>query len=78
MARKRRKLAPRYEVNVSVKAWDIAKAGAAVMLRVRDRGELLGTIEIGQGTFGWKSARRKSGFKRIAWKTLAERLDGNA
>ncbi|HEX2216686.1 MAG TPA: hypothetical protein VHG27_08365 [Xanthobacteraceae bacterium] len=75
MARKVRKLKPRYEVNVSMKAWDIAKAGSAVMLRVHERGELLGTIEIGQGTFGWRTARRKSGFKRIPWKTLAERLD---
>jgi len=27
----------------------------------RDRDGLLGTIEIGQGTFGWKNARRKKG-----------------
>jgi hypothetical protein len=73
---RRRRLKPRYEVNVALKAWDIAKAGAAVMLRVHDRGELLGTIEIGQGTFGWRSARRKSGFKRIPWRNLADRLDG--
>jgi hypothetical protein len=58
-----------------MKAWDIAKAGAAVRLRVRDRDGLLGTIEIGQGTFGWKSARRKTGFIRIPWKSLAEKLD---
>jgi hypothetical protein len=75
MARKRRKLEPRYAVNISMQAWDIAKAGAAITLTVRQRGELLGTIEIGQGTFGWRSARRKSGFKRISWSKFAERLD---
>jgi len=74
MAKKRRKTAPRYAVNISLKAWDIAKAGAAVTFKVRDRDGLLGTIEIGQGTFGWKSARGKKGFKRIAWSKLADIL----
>jgi hypothetical protein len=71
----RRRIAPRYAVNISLKAWDIAKAGAAVRLKVRDRDDFLGTIEIGQGTFGWKSARGKKGFKRIAWRKLADKLD---
>ena len=74
MARKVNRLKPRYSVNISVKAWDIAKAGAALRLRVRDRRELLGTVEIGQGTFGWKSAHGKS-FKRIPWGALADKLD---
>jgi hypothetical protein len=75
MARKRKTLTPRYAVDISLKAWDIAKAGAAVKLIVHEHDELLGTIEIGQGTFGWRSARRKRGFKRIPWRALAERLD---
>jgi uncharacterized membrane protein len=76
VASKRRKIEPRYAVNISVKAWDIAKAGAAVTLKVRDReGLLLGSIEIGQGTFGWMSARGKKGFKRISWQRLADKLD---
>jgi hypothetical protein len=75
MAPKRKRITPRYAVNISLKAWDIAKAGAAVTLKVRDRDDLLGTIEIGQGTFGWKSAWGKKGFKRIAWRKLAEKLD---
>ena len=41
MAPKRRRIAPRYAVNISLKAWDIAKAGAAVTLKVRDRDDLL-------------------------------------
>ena len=68
---RKRKVEPKYRVNISMKAWDLAKAGAAVTLRVRDRGRLLGTIEIGQGTFGWKGAKAKGGFKRISWRKLA-------
>jgi uncharacterized membrane protein len=73
--KKTRKVEPRYAVNVSMQAWDIAKAGAAMRLEVRGRDGLLGTIEIGQGTFGWLSARRKSGFTRFPWKELAAILD---
>jgi hypothetical protein len=72
-AKKAKKVEPRYAVNISMKAWDLAKAGAAVKLRVRDRTGLLGTIEIGQGTFGWKGARGHR-FKRISWRQLAARL----
>lgn len=75
MARQHRKLTPKYRVNISLQAWDIAKAGAAVTLRVRDRKGLLGTVEIGQGTLGWKGAKDKSGFKRIAWRKLADDFD---
>jgi hypothetical protein len=73
-ARKTKRMEPRYAVNISMKAWDIAKAGAAVKLRVRDRRGLLGTIEIGQGTFGWKSAHAWK-FKRISWAQLADKLE---
>jgi hypothetical protein len=62
-------------VNISLKAWDLAKAGAAVTVKVRDREGLLGTIEIGQGTLGWRSARKKSGFKRLPWSQVASALE---
>jgi uncharacterized membrane protein len=76
--KKTRKVKPRYAVNVSMQAWDIAKAGAAMRLKVRGRSGLLGTIQIGQGTFGWMSARGKSGFTRFTWKELATILDENS
>jgi hypothetical protein len=75
LPKRTRKVEPRYAVNVSMHAWDIAKASAAKKLEVHGRDGLLGTIEIGQGTFGWRSARRKSGIRRIPWKALAEILD---
>lgn len=74
MAKRQEKAQQKFKVNVSMKAWDIAKAGAGLTVRVRDRSGLLGTIEIGQGTFGWRGANTKSGFKRISWHKLAEVL----
>jgi hypothetical protein len=72
--RKSRKLEPRYAVNVSLKAWDIAKAGAGIELTVSGRNGLLGTIEIGQGMFGWRNAHAWR-FRRFTWAQLADKLD---
>lgn len=74
MAKRRKTVEPRYAVNIAMKAWDIAKAGSAIKLRVRDRDGLLGTIEMGQGTFGWKSRHGKR-FKRLTWRKLLAHLD---
>jgi hypothetical protein len=57
-----------------MKAWDIRKASAAVKLGIRNRTGLLGTIEIGQGTFGWQSARAWK-FKQNSWAQLADKLE---
>ena len=73
-SRKAKRMEPRYAVNVSLKAWDIAKAGAGIKLMVSDRNGLLGTIEIGQGTFGWRNARAWK-FRRLSWGQLADKLD---
>jgi len=76
-SRRRRKRRPRYTVNVALKAYDLSKASTAMTLTIEANGgperTLLGTIEIGQGTLGWRSANAKR-FKRIDWGTLARRL----
>lgn len=64
-----------HKVNMSMNAWDLAKAGAAVTIKVHRQKRLLGTIQIGQGSFRWKKAGGKSGFKRIRWGRLAETLN---
>ena len=74
MARRSRRKA-RYSVDMSVKAWDLAKAGSAIEIAIRDRDVLLGTIQIGQGGFRWHPAHGKKGFKRIRWSKLAEDLN---
>ena len=58
MARRSRRKA-RYSVDMSVKAWDLAKAGSAIEIAIRDRDDLLGTIRIGQGGFHWHPAHGK-------------------
>jgi len=74
---KSRKRRPRYTVNVAIKAYDLSKAGTAVTLTIREDAHaepaLLGTVEIGQGTFGWRSVNSKR-FKRIDWRTFARWL----
>jgi hypothetical protein len=74
MARKSRREA-RYSVDMSVKAWDLARAGSALEIAIRDRDDLLGTIRIGQGGFHWHPAHGKKGFKRIRWRNLAKDLN---
>ncbi len=67
----------RYSVDMSVKAWDLAKAGSALEIAIRDRDDLLGTIRIGQGGFHWHPAHGKKGFKRIRWHNLAADLNNH-
>ena len=71
MPRRVRKLSPRYTVDISFKAQDIAKAGAALSFKIHNRDGLLGTVEIGQGTFGWRGSKMKKGIKRLAWERFA-------
>jgi hypothetical protein len=75
MARPSKKTTARYKVNIAVQVWDLAKAGSALTIKVRERGRLLGTIEIGQGSFRWMPAHGKLGLKRIPWGKLYTALN---
>jgi hypothetical protein len=75
MAKRKYGLSPKYVVNMNIKALDIPKAGVALILKVRDRrGGLVGTAEIGQGSFGWRPSNKQE-FKRISWGKLGARLN---
>lgn len=74
MARSRKRIKPKYKVNVAMQAWDLAKVGAAITLNIKDRTGLLGTIEVGQGSLRWRAAYTHK-FKRIPWQRLADVLD---
>jgi hypothetical protein len=74
MAKRLKTREPRYEVDVSLKARDISKLGAALTFKIREHDEMLGTIEIGQGGFRWKGRAGKS-FRRIPWARLFDQLE---
>ena len=70
--------APKHVVDVALSANDMARVGAALGIRIftQDRQgnkELLGTIEIGQGSFRW--ARAHTQFRRLPWARFAELMD---
>ena len=67
---------PKHKVDLELKAADIAKAGSAVQFKVHADGALLGTIEIGQGTFGWKASKKKY-FKRTNWTKFADQQNAD-
>ena len=73
MSARRKSTKPKYRVNVAMRAWDIAKVGAAITLNVRSRGRHLGTVEIGQGSLRWKAPYSKT-FKRLPWGRVADAL----
>ncbi|MFL6210299.1 MAG: hypothetical protein ACJ74W_15695 [Pyrinomonadaceae bacterium] len=69
----------KHEVRVEVQVLELSKAGSGILLEISAEGELLGTIEIGHGSFGWRKRSGKRGFKRVDWTTFAgwlnEKLD---
>jgi hypothetical protein len=74
MAKRKQGVPPAHKVDMSLQATDLAKAGAAARFTVHNRDGLLGTLEIGQGSFMWKGAKKQS-FKRVSWTRLAAYLD---
>jgi len=64
----------KHTVKGSLQALDLSKAGSAIELEISYDGELLGTMQIGHGSLGWKPRKKKS-FKRIDWSTLSAYLN---
>lgn len=56
----------RHSVKADLKVVELTRAGSAITLEVFGDGLKLGTIEIGQGSFGWKPASGKR-IKRKNW-----------
>jgi hypothetical protein len=69
----RKQFKAKYKVNIALKAWDIAKAGSGITVKVKDKHGVLGTMEIGQGSLRWKPQYGPK-FKRIPWSKFAEAL----
>jgi hypothetical protein len=61
----------KHEVKVKVQVLELSKAGSGIELEIYSDGEKLGEIEIGHGSFGWRWANSKRGFRRVDWTTFA-------
>ena len=65
----------KHKVNVRVRVLELSKAGSGIELEVFAEGEKLGEIEIGYGSFGWRKASGKRGFRRVDWTTFARLMN---
>ena len=65
----------KHEVKVKVQVLELSKAGSGIVLEIFSEGSKLGEIEIGHGSFGWRKASGKLGFRRMDWSTFAAKLD---
>ena len=69
---------PKHVVDIALSANDMARVGAALDIRIftqdRQRNkQLLGTIQIGQGSFRWAPAHGR--YRRVPWQRFAEIMD---
>ena len=69
---------PKHTVDMTLSASDMARVGAALNIRIftqdlRRNKTILGTIQIGQGSFRWAKAHGQ--FHRIPWERFAEIMD---
>jgi len=65
-----------HTVDVSMQAFNLSKAGTAITLEIYDNDQKLGEIEIGKGSFGWKSANQQD-FIRKNWTSFYKFLEEN-
>lgn len=72
-----RKSQPRrkkHQVDMTLNAPDITRAGSSLGLEVFAGGEKLGELTIGSGSINWRGRNRRS-TKRINWTKFAEMMD---
>jgi len=65
----------KHGVQGSIKVFTLSKAGSAITLEIVADGIKLGTMEIGQGSFGWKGANKRK-IKRKDWSAFAKAMNG--
>ena len=63
-----------HKVKASMSVVELTKASTALTLEIFADDSKLGTIELGQGSIGWKGHNRKS-VKRMSWSDFAAMMD---
>ena len=66
---------PRFTVDASLSAFDLPRAGSALRVKIRDSdGELVGTLDIGQGSMRWHRVNGKKP-RSLTWTDFFDRAD---
>jgi hypothetical protein len=70
----RTKAKRKHQVDVTLKAFGISKAGTSLDLEIYSEGEKIGHLTIGRGSIGWRGGKRKRA-KSFRWEEFAEWMD---
>ena len=73
----RRKAKRKHQVDVTLKAFGITKAGTSLDLEIFSEGEKIGHLTIGRGSIRWRGGKRKTA-KSFRWEEFAEWMDERA
>lgn len=64
-----------HKVEGEMRVLELNQAGSAIELKVFADDEMLGTIQIGQGSFRWKNKNGKK-YKALSWTEFFRVLNG--
>ncbi len=59
-----------------VQILDLTRTGSSIELEMSSKGEKLGTLVIGRGSFKWYPKHSKKNHVRLDWTTFAEIMKG--
>jgi hypothetical protein len=65
----------RHEIRISLRSASVlTKADSALLIEIRDEGELQGHLEVGRGSVIWWGRNKQSG-KRVPWARFIQALE---
>jgi hypothetical protein len=70
----KRKSPQKHEVKAALSNFTLAKAKSALTLKIYDRHEKVGEIQIGRGSLIWWG-RSKQKYQRISWSKFTKMMD---
>lgn len=65
---------PEHRVNTRLQVIELAKRGSAIRFEIFSDDVKIGDIQIGKGSFGWKSGNKKN-FQTKDWTTFCKMLN---
>ena len=65
-----------HRVKCAMNVVELPKAGASMKLTIYADGEVIGTIDIGRGSFTWRGSKRQNAYK-WSWTEFAKLMNEN-